>query len=148
MDIKEDSIVLTAFRKILRQYAEFQSQALKDYNLSPNEATVLSSLCNRGMASDIAVTFEVSKALVSRSVRSLREKGYIEVSISTVDKREQVLALTEEGERIAKIIAYENKRFYDIAFKGFGHDEKQVLYALLRLVLNNLNEGGIDGLDK
>lgn len=142
MDITQDSAVLSTFRKILRQYADFQSQALKDYGLTPNEAVVLSSLCNRGMASDIAMTFEVSKALVSRSVKSLREKGYITVSISAVDKREQVLTLTEEGERVAKVIACENERFYNTAFKGLGHDEKEVLHALLRLILDNLNEGG------
>lgn len=142
MDIKDDSAVLSTFRKILRQYADFQSKALKDYSLTPNEAIVLSSLCNRGMASDIAMTFEVSKALVSRSVKSLREKGYITVSISAVDKREQVLTLTDEGERVAQVIACENERFYNAAFKGFGHDEKEVLHALLKLILDNLNEEG------
>lgn len=63
------------------------------------------------MASDIAQNACVSKALVSRSVKELREKGLISASISEVDKREQKLSLTPEGEKAAQLIADANQNF-------------------------------------
>ena len=128
MDLKNTAYFFAAFRKLL--------------NLTPNEIVVLSSIGVVGMASDIAQNACVSKALVSRSVKELREKGLISASISEVDKREQKLSLTPEGEKAAQLIADANQNFYKVAFRRFEDNEKRVLQALLQLMLNNLDEEG------
>ena len=97
MDLKNTAYFFAAFRKLLKSYTDYQLKELKEYDLTPNEIVVLSSIGVVGMASDIAQNACVSKALVSRSVKELREKGLISASISEVDKREQKLSLTPEG---------------------------------------------------
>lgn len=142
MDLKNTAYFFAAFRKLLKSYTDYQLKELKGYDLTPNEIIVLSSIGVVGMASDIAQNACVSKALVSRSVKELREKGLISASISEVDKREQKLSLTPEGEKAAQLIADANQNFYKVAFRRFEDNEKRVLQALLQLMLNNLDEEG------
>lgn len=142
MDLKNTAYFFAAFRKLLKSYTDYQLKELKGYDLTPNEIVVLSSIGVVGMASDIAQNACVSKALVSRSVKELREKGLISASISEVDKREQKLSLTPEGEKAAQLIADANQNFYKVAFRRFDDNEKRVLQALLQLMLNNLDEEG------
>lgn len=142
MDLKNTACFFAAFRKLLKSYTDYQLKELKGYDLTPNEIVVLSSIGVVGMASDIAQNACVSKALVSRSVKELREKGLISASISEVDKREQKLSLTPEGEKAAQLIADANQNFYKVAFRRFEDNEKRVLQALLQLMLNNLDEEG------
>lgn len=142
MDLKNTAYFFAAFRKLLKSYTDYQLKELKGYDLTPNEIVVLSSIGVVGMASDIAQNSCVSKALVSRSVKELREKGLISASISEVDKREQKLSLTPEGEKAAQLIADANQNFYKVAFRRFEDNEKRVLQALLQLMLNNLDEEG------
>ena len=142
MDLKNTAYFFAAFRKLLKSYTDYQLKELKGYDLTPNEIVVLSSIGVVGMASDIAQNACVSKALVSRSVKELREKGLISASISEVDKREQKLSLTPEGEKAAQLIADANQNFYKVAFRRFEDNEKRVLQALLQLKLNNLDEEG------
>lgn len=142
MDLKNTAYFFAAFRKLLKSYTDYQLKELKGYDLTPNEIVVLSSIGVVGMASDIAQNACVSKALVSRSVKELREKGLISASISEVDKREQKLSLTPEGEKAAQLIADANQNFYKVVFRRFEDNEKRVLQALLQLMLNNLDEEG------
>ena len=140
--MKNTAYFFAAFRKLLKSYTDYQLKELKGYDLTPNEIVVLSSIGVVGMASDIAQNACVSKALVSRSVKELRDKGLISASISEVDKREQKLSLTPEGEKAAQLIADANQNFYKVAFRRFEDNEKRVLQALLQLMLNNLDEEG------
>ncbi|MBO4381119.1 MAG: winged helix-turn-helix transcriptional regulator [Clostridia bacterium] len=139
-DIKNLNFIFSSFRKISRAYTEFLTIGLKDYDLTPNEIVVLSSLDSVSTASDIAHDSEVSKALVSRSVASLKEKELIKVSISEVDKREQKLVLTDDGRRIAVIIDELNEAFARTAFNSFQDNEKRVLMAIIKIVAANVAE--------
>ncbi len=144
MDIKNAAFYFTAYRKLLRAYTDFQMSALEDYELSPNEIVVLASLETINTASEIATNADVSKALVSRSVKLLKEKDFITTTVSDVDKREQALALTEKGKDVAVLIDEANRRFFATSFANFEDNERRVLKALLVMMLDNLNIGGFD----
>ena len=137
-DVKNLNFVFSSFRKISRKYSDFLAEGLKDHDLTPNEIVVLSSLESVSTASDIAKDSEVSKALVSRSVASLKEKGLIKVTISEVDKREQKLVLTEEGMRVADIVEALNEDFAKLTFASLQENEKRVLMAILKIMLANV----------
>ena len=137
-DVKNLNFVFSSFRKISRKYSDFLAEGLKAYDLTPNEIVVLSSLESVSTASDIAKDSEVSKALVSRSVASLKEKGLIKVTISEVDKREQKLVLTEEGMRVADIVEALNEDFAKLTFASLQENEKRVLMAILKIMLANV----------
>ena len=137
MNVKSAAYFFSAYRKLLRSYTDFQLNALDGYDLSPNEIVVLSSIETTPTASDIAMQSDVSKALVSRSVKLLKEKDYITATVSEEDKQE--LALTEEGKKVAELIDEANRRYFATAFANFEQNEKEVLRALLDMMMRNLN---------
>ncbi len=142
MDMKNAPFYFSAYRKLLKSYTDFQLNALEGYDLSPNEIVVLSSIETTPTASEIAALADVSKALVSRSVKLLKSKKYITTSVSKKDRRDQDLALTEEGKHIAELIDEANRRFFATAFANFEENENEALRLLLGMMLRNLDMGG------
>ena len=55
------------------------------------------------------------------------------------DKREQQLALTDEGREVAALIDEANRRYFATAFANFEQTEKAALKALLDMMMSNLN---------
>ncbi len=139
-DVNNLNFIFASVKKVSRAYSDFLSKELEGYDLSPNEIVVLSSLDSVSTASDIAHDSDVSKALVSRSVASLKEKGLIKVSISEVDKREQKLVLTEQGTRISELIDLLNEQFARKTFNSFQENEKRVLIALMKVIVANVSD--------
>lgn len=142
MDLRNAGYYFSAFRKLQHSYIDYQLSALHEYDLSPNEIVVLSSLDSTTTASEIAQAADVSKALVSRSVKLLKEKEFITTTLSDVDKREQTLELTDEGKKIADLIDEANRRFFAAALANFEKQEQEALMALLKLMMQNLGIGG------
>lgn len=140
MENKRIATLFVEFRKLLRTYTDFQLAELKEFDLSPNEIAVLSAVNDFSMASDIAVNTGVSKALVSRSVKELTQKGLITRVFSDVDKREQMLALTDKGVRLAMLIEEVNDRFFHIIFQDISDTEQAVLCELMKFVQKNIDE--------
>jgi len=134
------SEVFLKFHKLLGAYQDYQQDALKEYDLSPNEIAVLANIGSISTASEIATNIDVSKALVSRSVKALKEKGYINISISAVDKREQKLVLTDKGQELTNLIFEANSDFFDVAFDEMHSQEKEVLELLLKMMIKNCEE--------
>ena len=130
----------TAFKKLKKAYLSFAQDELKTYSLSPNEIEVVSFLKGKSCGSEIAREFDVSKTLVSRSVSYLLKKELIKVENGTVDKREKILSLTEKGKQLAEEIENMKDHFFTKALKHFEDREKQVLEALLKLLLRNISE--------
>ena len=138
MDTENAKYYFATYRKLVKAYSNYIMKELEKENLSPNEVEVLSYLSITTKASEIAEISDVSKALISRSVKLLKSKDLINISLDTTDKREQTLSLTEKGEILAKKIEDSKAKFFEIAFKDFSQDEAAVLKALLQLMTNNL----------
>ena len=141
MDIKQCKNMFSSFRTLLRTYNEYITGCVSEYALSPNEVAVIEGLQTVSTASAIARDEDVSKALVSRSVKSLKDKGLIKIAISAVDKREQDLALTDEGQRVAKIIEEANIRFYGRATKDTDNRALELTELMLEIIIKNLRTG-------
>lgn len=138
--MKEFELYYTAFGKVLKLYKTYSHDELKKFQLTPNEIQVLSHLGTKFTSSEIAKEENVSKALVSRSVKLLLQKGYITVTLSEMDKREFVINLTPKGDEVRQKIISVKENFTRLAFKDFGDEEFTVLKQLLGLILRNLNE--------
>ncbi len=144
MSDRYESFTFSAFRKLSKEFGDFLDKSISAIKLSPNEVVVLTSLDKICSASEIATNFGVSKALISRSVKRLKNLELLSVTISSVDKREQILALTDSGKEIAKLAHEAVDEFFARAYNDFSHDEKEVLTALLSKMLANLAEDDID----
>ena len=129
----------SAFKKLERAYTEHLLKNLKKFHLSPNEIEVISALTKTSSAREIALIADVSKGLVSRSVKSLRAKGYITTTLSDKDKREQYLALTEEGTGVLEMIECARDEFFETAFQHIEKIEREVFDALVNMMMQNLN---------
>ena len=127
-----------AFKKLEQSYTKHLLKALGRFTLSPNEIEVLCCLIHTNSAREIVAMTDVSKGLVSRSVKSLKEKGYITAEVSNTDKREQTLVLTAKGEEIRLAIEETRAQFFEKAFTHFETTERQVFEALLKLMTNNI----------
>lgn len=138
--MKEFELYYTAFGKVLKLYKTYSHDELKKFQLTPNEIQVLSHLGTKFTSSEIAKEENVSKALVSRSVKLLLQKGYITVTLSEMDKREFVINLTPKGDEVRQKIISVKENFTRHAFKDFGDEEFTVLKQLLGLILRNLGE--------
>ena len=136
---ESNAYLFASFKKLEKAYTEYLLKKLGKYHLSPNEIEVICCLDRTSSAREIVLMTDVSKGLVSRSVKGLREKGYITTTLSDKDKREQYLALTEEGQKIALLIDEANRRFFATAFANFEDTEKKVLTALLKMMMRNLD---------
>ena len=134
--------MFASFRTLVKAYNDFVTGCLDGYDLSPNEIAVLSALDGVTTASVIARDAGVSKALVSRSVKSLKQRGLIETSISEIDKREQNLSLTEKGEQVAAVVRDANDRFCEIALKDANEEILEVTSLMLEVIMRNLVAGG------
>lgn len=141
MDINYESnaYLFASFKKLEKAYTEYLLKKLGKYHLSPNEIEVICCLDRTSSAREIVLMTDVSKGLVSRSVKGLREKGYITTTLSDKDKREQYLALTEEGEAIRLVIEQSRVDFFEKAFEHYEGTERQVFEALVKLMSKNLD---------
>ena len=131
--------IFSAYKKLENAYTEHLLKKLKRFHLSPNEIEVISALTKTSSAREIALIADVSKGLVSRSVKLLKGKGYITTTLSKKDKREQYLALTEDGEAVLQVIDQTRDEFFEKAFEHYETTERQVFDALVNLMMQNLN---------
>ena len=83
---------------------------------------------------DIANELEFSKPSVSRAMSILRTAGYI-----TMDKNNLIL-LTEEGRRQAQRVRQVCAQTDEQAWRGISEQDRQQTMAVLKRVLQNLEE--------
>jgi len=133
MDSKDLASYLSTFRQVLRTYNEYLQDCLSEYDLTPNAIQVLAVLDNITTAAEIAKSIDVSKALLSRSVKELKAKELIEITKSSIDKREQNIVRTSKGDTAARRIQVAHENFADRYFSKYTDDELQVLQALLMI---------------
>lgn len=138
-NFENNAYFFSAFKKLEQSYTKHLLNALGRFTLSPNEIEVLCCLIHTNSAREIVAMTDVSKGLVSRSVKSLKEKGYITAQVSNADKREQTLVLTSKGEEIRLAIEETRAQFFEKAFNHFETTERQVFEALLKLMTNNID---------
>lgn len=145
MDDKSNQNALycfAAFRLILHKHNDALAAAVAEYGLSPNEIDVISLIDGVTTATSIAERLDVSKALVSRSVKMLGAKELIRVAVSERDKREQRLELTDKGREIALVIVNTDLLFAKKMMTSLDADKQSVLKLLLKRILVNLESGG------
>ena len=129
--------------KIARLYELHFAEDLKKYGLTKSEKDVLLFLYNNPLydkAADIVEYRSISKALVSKSVDSLTDKGYIQTAHNPEDKRYIRLILTEKSIEVLKILSVSQNNFFKDIRKDFSDEEYNQLMALSDKILSNVEE--------
>lgn len=134
---------------ILNQIAEetgkaFQSVYRAQYGFSRTQWRVLAIVGRySGMtARDICATAHEEKTRVSRAVAALEAAGHLRRENSQIDKRAEILSLTEAGEAVYEVLGQSALAFDTALRQGLGPDGDRQLRALLQTLCRTVERIG------
>jgi len=93
--------------------------------------TILSSFGHGVATGEINEKIDLPYANTSRTLNRMEKKGLIYRSRGKEDKRQVIVKLTLEGQKIARHLADINQTFYTSFWNGYTEAEKKTLLELL-----------------
>ena len=136
-------LTIEEFLRLSNRLREDYGKQIKDrfseYTFSPNEISILILLQNNTSittSTQLRVVLGVSKALVSRSVTSLEQKGLITVKGIPNDKRISHIELTENAIPVLEKINIEIEKINQVLFKDIPTKDIQCMID----TMNKMNE--------
>ena len=136
-------LTIEEFLRLSNRLREYYGKEIKDlfseYTFSPNEISILILLQNNTSittSTQLRVVLGVSKALVSRSVTSLEQKGLITVKGIPNDKRISHIELTENAIPVLEKINIEIEKINQVLFKDIPTKDIQCMID----TMNKMNE--------
>ena len=121
---------------------------MNPYGLNAAEATVLLNMYEKsGDASEDTLNGTTQEALIAglhydkgvmtRTMRSLEEKGYVTRSVNPNDSRSYIFALTGKGNSFKKTLVTILREWADILFTGVDESSVEVLEKALNTMSKN-----------
>lgn len=128
---------------LYRQFQIFINNELKDLNITSGEYIYLIKLYeNKELTQeDLAEIYYIDKAAITRSIRSLEDKGYIKRIKNQRDKRSYKIQVTEKALKIKHRIYNALKSWDELISLDVNDDE-------LKMVSNILKNMSIKTLDR
>ena len=115
---------------------------LRKHDLSPQQWRVLRAL----NASDGLEMTEISKSCfllmpsLTRIVQNLSKRGLVLRCVSPKDQRRSIITLSDQGDKLFKLIAPESEALYSHITDAFGYGKMELLYELLDELVQKLND--------
>ncbi|VDG96874.1 transcriptional regulator SlyA [Lysinibacillus sphaericus] len=130
---------IRSYVKLYRPLVNKLNKLLLHYDLYNAQWTILSLLSREGemTSAEIAEEQMIEKPSVTKVVKRLHEIGYLDVTQGQ-DKREKLLKLSSEGERITAEIQAELFPFYEHILAGIPEEDIQAAKQLLDQAYENL----------
>lgn len=127
---------------LYRKSQMFWAQTLKDYDIASSEYPILIMLNKRdGITQDeIASKLGVDKSAVTRVVKSLLEKGFIERKKDLEDLRCNRIYLTEKGHKSWEPIQKGREEWDAIMSKNLKKEETKEVIRILSQMVENIEE--------
>lgn len=131
-----------SIRRLFRQSQKFSMARSTHPDLSPSEIQLLRHVGFHGEVSQrhLAETMGVDKAMVSRILQKLEEKGYLirkedehDARLKRVVALPPALEIHSEGKELAE-------QFYDAITEGFTTEELEQLDCMLKKMADNARE--------
>lgn len=136
-------LTIEEFLRLSNRLREYYGKQIKDrfseYTFSPNEISILILLQNNTSittSTQLRVVLSVSKALVSRSVTSLEQKGLITMKKVSENRRISYIELTEKAIPILEKISIEIDKINQVLFKDIPTKDIQCMIE----TMNKMNE--------
>lgn len=142
-DSELEETMLVSMHKHKKLYFKYLGQQFDKYDLSPNETLVLFFLKRNpkyNTAKDIMQYLEQTKGLISRSVESLSNKGYISTEVDMKDKRVVRLYITEKGQPFAEEIIRASADFTEMIAEGITNEEMRQYAIVMNKMAKNLRK--------
>ena len=104
------------------------------YNLTIPQWRVLANLAQYGKsnAKDLCTQANMDKSTVSRAIKSLLQRGYVEAQLNQQDKRVTQVMLNEQGNALYKLIARDAQNWEAQLAEKFSKQQQVQLLNLLK----------------
>lgn len=124
-----------------KKNAYFNNQ-LKDLDLSHGQALVINVVHHYGIIQQDVLTkkLEIDKSAVTRILKTLEEKKFIEKHMSHADRRIYEISLTKKGEEVYPKIRVIIDNMTKVMLKDISEKEAEQLVHLLYKIRKNLEE--------
>ncbi len=118
--------------------ASFAAAYSQAFGISAPEWRIVSTLgeFRRMTATEISNHSGMHKATISRAVLSLERRGLLLRNPSAADRREEILTLTADGQRVYETIAPMALRFEQNLLEGMPQDDVAALDRLIRHLMD------------
>ncbi|HTO36753.1 MAG TPA: MarR family winged helix-turn-helix transcriptional regulator [Flavobacterium sp.] len=141
-----ESKIVAALERISQAFRVLLWQQSKEYSLSPIQVQILVFLLHHSnekrKISYLADEFNMTKATISDTVKTLEQKELILKEFEPHDNRSYVISLTEKGEDIASKTSLFTKEIRTPIDKIQTDDKENLLLNLMEII-RYLNQSGI-----
>jgi DNA-binding MarR family transcriptional regulator len=138
MHIREESIgrIVSILYRIEQSRMGKQLEA---YNIGAGQFSFLAELLiHDGISQDeVAANFRCDKATAARAIQHLEKHGYLERKQSEDDGRVKKVFVTDKAREFSPILFSILKNWTETLLEGFSAKEKDTLFQLLNLSLEN-----------
>ena len=141
-----ESKIVASLEKISQAFRVLLWQESKEYSLSPIQVQVLIFLLNHSeekrKVSYLADEFNMTKATISDTIKSLEQKQLIKKENEPNDTRSYIIHLTTKGKNIANKTALFAQQLQIPIGKLHNGDKENLLLSLIDII-RHLNKAGI-----
>lgn len=118
----------------------------KQFNLQKGQYMFITRVCeNPGINfMDLSNMLKVDKTTTTKAVKKLIDIGYLDKQQDENDKREYKLTPTKKALDVYEFIIQEESKQFEISFKGFSEEEKQMATVLIKRMSENIEEYWLD----
>lgn len=141
-----ESKIVASLERISQAFRVLLWQESKEYSLSPIQVQVLIFLLyhneEKRKVSYLANEFNMTKATISDTVKTLEQKGLISKEFEPQDTRSYIINLTEQGKSIASKTSFFTKEIRTPIDKIEADDKENLLLNLMGII-RYLNKSGV-----
>jgi DNA-binding MarR family transcriptional regulator len=150
-NIHADSRIVAALERISQVFRILLWNQSKDYSLTPIQIQVLIFLNNHSeekrTVTYLAREFNITKATVSDTIKTLAQKELISKEYDQADTRSYIIHLTQKGLEIAQRTSLFPKELYT-PIEKLNHQEKENFLLNLIGIIHHLQKAGIISLQR
>jgi DNA-binding MarR family transcriptional regulator len=141
-----ESKIIASLERVSQAFRVLLWNESKEFSLSPIQVQVLIFLlhhsADKRKVSYLADEFNVAKATISETIKTLEQKQLIEKTYEPQDTRSYIIHLTEKGENVAKKTSFFATQIQVPIDKLPSTDKENLLQSLLEII-HHLNKSGI-----
>lgn len=141
-----ESKIVASLERIAQAFRVLLWQESKEFSLSPIQVQVLIFLLyhseEKRKVSYLADEFNMTKATISDTIKTLEQKNLIHKEFDPYDSRSYTIHLTEKGKAIADKTSFFTQEIRTPIDKLHPDDKENLLLSLLNII-RHLNKSGV-----
>lgn len=145
-NISIESKIVASLERVSQAFRVLLWNESKEFSLSPIQVQVLIFLLHHSAekrkVSYVAGEFNMTKATISDTVKTLEQKALIKKEYEPHDTRSYIIHLTGEGEIIAKKTSFFAQQI-QIPIDNLASSDKEKLLSSLLEIIHHLNQTGV-----